>query len=433
MNKTNIYKIYLAVFYAFCFSLLLIKFPPFNISQFVSKLSTTHVLAKFMLLFISVTLVIIDGKNVLSRLKQAPFLPLLSVYFLCGSISVFEANDISFFIQQYQNVVFGIIMFILAYLFVIKIDTKKIITFIIIVGLLSLLSDVLFILFSSSLLILLEEYIQKEMYALYSFNLNENKYNLYLSTEIFLPFFLFYIATYWKKRWYIFSIISTVLMGFIALFSNFRTRLIQFVFVSMTSIYYLRSTFKKSIIPLLVLILIGASLSFMVIRSNTSFDILDRFILSDEKDVNTILYRFDTFSYASSILQAKPLFGVGLGNYKFYINQRKNAGIRDEASRLHTNETNDNPHSVFIQIITETGVIGFISFIALLFYFLKNDIGLMKNQIDSKNSFLFSCIIASWTLFLYGVFNPFNTIFLNGWFWYFRGTIEGIRILNSKS
>ena len=426
MKKNRVDNIYLSLFYSFGVSLLLLRLPPFDIFSLSSKFATTHVLAKIVLVCIVFLLILIERSRLTKMIVQLPVSIFLLMYFFTSSISILSTISVQYFFQQYQNVILGIIIFIISILLVQKIPPRFFLVYILIMGIGAVIFDSLFAIFPTEFLDFLKSHLQVEMYALYYFNKTQNKFNLYLHTEILLPFLILLTQTQLKKNSRIIFLFFVGLMGYLALFSNFRTRAIQFIFAYVASVFCLMKVFKKSIVGISIVALIVVSLSFLVIRSNTSFDIVDRLIMSDESDVETITYRFDTFAHAFSMLQINPLSGVGLGNYKSYINLSKTTGIADRFMRLHTEETNDNPHSVFVQILTETGVLGFIAFIALLFYFLKSDMKLILYPILKKDAFLYSCIIASWTIFLYGIFNPFNSVFLNGWFWFLRGLIEGV-------
>lgn len=429
MIKITKKKIYLLIFYLFSISLFLLKLPPFNLISFIPKTGTTHVLAKLVILLICGAFLLLDLSLIKALLRKMWVFVFLFLYFIASSLSIIEAVDIPYFFQQYQNVALGIAIFCVSIILTQKIRLKYIFNYVVIVGLIIIVADLLFALFPTAVLTVLSSSLQEEMSSLYGYNLTQQKYNLYLCGEAFLPFIFFFTPPFslhihgGKK---IFTYIFSTLMGFLSMYSNFRTRLIQFVFSFALSIYCASRGLRQNIILVLALIIFSTAISFYIIRNNTQYDIVDRFIMSNDEDMISIEYRFDTFTQAFSVFKINPITGVGLGNYKLYVNRTKTSRIADRLIRIHAEETNDNPHSVFVQIITETGLVGLSAFIALLLFFLKSDFHIFVSPLFSKNTFLFSCIIASWTVFLYGLFNPFNTVFLNGWFWYFRGLVEGV-------
>jgi len=49
---------------------------------------------------------------------------------------------------------------------------------------------------------------------------------------------------------------------------------------------------------------------------------------------------------------------------------------------------------------------------------------LTKKQKSNIKLTNFQYIISSWTVFVYFLFNPTNTVYITGWFWFFRGILE---------
>ena len=57
----------------------------------------------------------------------------------------------------------------------------------------------------------------------------------------------------------------------------------------------------------------------------------------------------------------------------------------------------NHPHQYYLEIITETGIVGFIFFIIIVLFFLRRSLQFIliwKNQINEKNLFLLACIIS---------------------------------------
>jgi O-antigen ligase len=165
------------------------------------------------------------------------------------------------------------------------------------------------------------------------------------------------------------------------------------------------------------------SASFVLFTEINNHTVFDRILAPDEReDIDTVEFRRKQLNEAIDHIRAYPLLGVGLGNYKSYVNHSKGINILDPYRRIHFESTTDAPHSIFIQLISETGILGIIAFGLLLGYFLNHDLKVYRNK-NSDEVLIF--IIASWTIFLYGIMNPFNTVFLNSWFWFLRGIIHG--------
>ena len=102
------------------------------------------------------------------------------------------------------------------------------------------------------------------------------------------------------------------------------------------------------------------------------------------------------YDAAIKIFKNYPFFGVGLKNYRTESGKDhyKNPKFIFTDQRKTT-----HPHQIHFEILSETGLIGYLSFIICFFIFLKNSI---KNLIDKKNIYQLSGI-----LFIICSFLPF--------------------------
>lgn len=94
------------------------------------------------------------------------------------------------------------------------------------------------------------------------------------------------------------------------------------------------------------------------------FTILDRFSSSD----NLLSNRGYLWAYAISLFKSNPLIGTGWGSYSHTLNLSINSvGV-----------SNQNAHNIYLQLLAETGVIGFSCFIIPMIYTLIKSIKLLQ-------------------------------------------------------
>ena len=114
--------------------------------------------------------------------------------------------------------------------------------------------------------------------------------------------------------------------------------------------------------------------------------------------------RFELASQAISEFLKHPLLGIGWGNFSRFYNP---AGV----------------HNIYLQLLCECGIIGFILSFAAMLYAFSRSIGILKQQLNSSNKQLLilmkcSVFIQLYT-FVYGLFgNPiYDQSYLLMYFW----------------
>jgi len=113
-------------------------------------------------------------------------------------------------------------------------------------------------------------------------------------------------------------------------------------------------------------------------------------------------------------------FGVGLGNYydNFSSSVKNKNIIISKSMRFVKIGAEEYVHNVFGFIVAESGYLGLIIFIYMLYLFLKNDFFLFKKNNNKK-----ILIISFWTIFIYGLFNPIIPAAYQVLFWTIRGLL----------
>ncbi|MDA8805021.1 O-antigen ligase family protein, partial [Candidatus Pelagibacter bacterium] len=101
------------------------------------------------------------------------------------------------------------------------------------------------------------------------------------------------------------------------------------------------------------------------------------------------------------------VLGVGVKNFKNFCSNEKYAHNKYSCST--------HPHNTYIQILSETGIIGFVFLLSILFYFCKNI--LRHVLLKFKNKYYFTdfeiCILSGVAIYLWPLVPTGN--FFNNW------------------
>jgi O-antigen ligase len=114
----------------------------------------------------------------------------------------------------------------------------------------------------------------------------------------------------------------------------------------------------------------------------------------------SITMRAEMVRAVFDIFKDSPLFGVGLGGYRFILPQYRPAlGVR-------------YAHNTFVEILAGTGLVGFIPFIALFLCVLKQLLRGWKSEEENHLSFYYTL-----SFILLCIFLLFLSDFPNRYFW----------------
>ena len=178
-------------------------------------------------------------------------------------------------------------------------------------------------------------------------------------------------------------IITAFLLSFIVLvFSLSRTFLLSSILV-LLMIILTRKNIAKSILMIFIFISIPIYFYFSYstndkITSNFELLFAEKLEKFNSNDVNQISTgRFELWETAYDNFKKKPIFGVGIGNallgFKAY------------------NEITPRPHNMYLHILTELGIVGF-----LIFFFAAKNVFISKRtfmNLDSIGQFLFFSLL----------------------------------------
>ncbi len=231
---------------------------------------------------------------------------------------------------------------------------------------------------------------------------------------------LFIFEIFIKKNFkYNFVTILFLLIPLTILITGERTSFIMFIFCIFISLFFFSFLLKK-IKLFLISSVILASLLFSTI--NLSSDVKHRY-----SELLSILNNFNQSSYGVlfvsgfEVWKQNKFFGVGLKNFGKICD-------RDVISTDQIHQTCSNhPHNLYIQILSETGIVGLTIFLSL---FLSFFLSILKkiNHINKTSIKLY--IFVSTFCYLIGFLWPIVTSgsFYSSWNGFFYWIVIGILI-----
>lgn len=413
---------------AFYSAVFLIKLPPLYFLPIQTRLFTTHVIAKLMLLGISFFIVLdAQYRKKISNNKIYLF-PLL--FFFSQTLSILSVIDIGLFLKDYQNLLFALALYINALLFFTPHTHTYLERTIILIGVFVLLNDLLYFFSPRQYLAFIGTFVQNEVMPEYMYNLNRGRYNLYLSTELFLPFFInlqITSNTLSKKTGSLLMILGIV---FSTIISAFRHRLLFLTVI----IFLYGGTFisriqKKHMITITTytaILMISVFIFFRVVVITETTNLFERVRLVQIEDVRSITGRIEAFKKALDLFSSAPLVGVGLGQYQLYLRNNTSkyslSGTMSKVERELALISDDDPHSIISKTISESGIIGLVCYLGMISAFFKKDYQEIRNNPRLSR---IAYIASFWGFVALAFITPSTSIFRNGWMWFFRGIIDG--------
>ena len=218
-----------------------------------------------------------------------------------------------------------------------------------------------------------------------------------------------------ENKLYLFVILIFILSEVLIFLSGDRT---AFFYINLSAIFVIlfsQKLFKLRLITLLSSILILVIISF--INPAAKERVFDQTIkqmrgveerLPNETEI-FIFSRTHTHHYISALkmfLDNKVL-GIGVKNFRNFCN--------DEKYKLSVDSCSTHPHNTYIQILSETGIVGFLFLLTVLIYFCKY---ILKHFIlKFKGKYYFNdfeiCILSGIAIYLWPIV-PTGNIF-NNW------------------
>lgn len=411
----------------FFFGLLFLQLPPLF---FILPAFNLHTLGKLILIstFFYKLIFNKDSKEIL--FKHKTIVSLFVLFFVSQSISILNVVSIEAFLRKYEDLLFASFAFFLLFFYLENQNHLRKILYILIFGflanslfqLLIYLAPIFFIQFGKI-------FMHPDSMNLITYKLQSSQLYFESYDEILIPIFFYFFI--WAKAIPLkaFLITPIFVIGFFSFISNIRTKFLMFTFTTFCSFILFAKSLKKYFLLLLTLLLIFLYLVYKSQAVSLNFTVIERLFLEDpSRDYSTIVSRIDWWKRSVEIGMTSPLIGVGLGNYYDYLSWYKQKPFSLSILKNKVSEKIvQDPHNILFVTFVETGILGLIFFSLLIFYFIKKDFWIIKQQ--NKISSMF--IIAFWPLFIHAFFNPSVVIKYQVLWWILRIVIEKYSLLSA--
>lgn len=216
-----------------------------------------------------------------------------------------------------------------------------------------------------------------------------------------------------KYSWFAY-LFFIIILNFISLFST-QTRgvlvglFVAIIFVSVFLIFskHVQRRVKYNVLYFLVFILafVGAVLGFndsSFVQSNNTLKRISNISISDVTTETRLL----TWRASWEGFKEKPVLGWGEENFYIVFNKYfPNQIYKDSGSRVWF----DRPHNVFLQQLIHAGVIGFLSYIAIFFFVLRNLWKHYKNTKDYRTIAVLGGLLIAYLVQNFFVFDSLNS------------------------
>ncbi len=127
-----------------------------------------------------------------------------------------------------------------------------------------------------------------------------------------------------------------------------------------------------------------------------------------ERDLETIDIRFTYWQTAINNFKYYPLFGTGPNSYneisEFPVRRYYLANVGDKGGFTVKEDEGIGIHNVFFERLSDTGLFGLLTFLALLFYFFRKDALQVLRLSDTyqRNKYILLAL-SSWSWIMYGI------------------------------
>jgi len=234
---------------------------------------------------------------------------------------------------------------------------------------------------------------------------------------VLLIFVVAVVFSYTRAAW-------VSLIGALGIFIIVRLR-IKFVYLAMIGLVFIVFLFSQRTQILLQL---------EQNRQDSSEDLVEhvRSISNVATDVSN-LERLNRWSCAWRMFKEKPVFGWGPGTYMFKYAPFQ---LEKEKTEISTNAaTLGNAHSEYIGPLAESGILGTISFLAIVIATILTGLKNWFNIRDRKTRIIsLSLVLGLITYYLHGLLNNFlDTDKASVLFWGFTAAIVAINVYHRES
>ncbi len=382
------------MFILFLISLFILNLPPFQLYI----LNVQNIFAGInILIFLHIFLISRNRRILINKIKKNKTESyILTCLFVVISISVFQALDAALFLNKYASILLSLLVYINITFFEIKVN-KYIYTIFFAWIIANLINELFLFLNPNLYLSTMPNFLVNKELIMVKDEISRNRLTISTYIEIFLPI-LYWLYFKVKKNRFV-LLIQIILINILAFYSGWRIRgiicitsLLQIVRIYWLSIkklgFYLKLSFL--IIPFVVFILLNTSF----ITNNPT---LNRLLYEDQNTIGSDETRTHILGQSLDIFKANPLFGVGLNNNYIY---RQNSQFSPDKSQNSSKLVREaGSHNLYIDLLLDIGIFGFIVFFTLLTFWLYED------RENIKNKDIFPFILAYYLILLYAFFH----------------------------
>lgn len=242
---------------------------------------------------------------------------------------------------------------------------------------------------------------------------------LYFSNFLLVPFFILLRRYFSEKKffskyfWLTILILINIILGISR--GAYLALAISLVLLIITVAIYYKQYLQK-VWGLLIILIVASLLSaFLVYGLNgreASSNFADHTAVDNVQTDGSALDRVSSYSQAVNLYKSNPIFGIGLGNFGILMTPKEN--INKSGYAIVNNE--------YLEILVETGIIGFLLFLAFIIFYLKElSIGYQNANPDKKLTitFLFLGVFA-----IFIQYNFFSTLYIIH-IWAFLALLKG--------
>ncbi len=256
-----------------------------------------------------------------------------------------------------------------------------------------------------------------------------------------IPFFLGFTFSIYKKKFFKFYSLTTLGILTLALILSYSRAawLSMVVGLLVWAIIKLKIRFRTllvSLVSFLAFLFVFQSQILMVLERNTeesSSNIMTH--ISSMSNITTDasnLERINRWSCAIRMFKDKPFWGYGPGTYMFKYGPYQ---ITEERTIISTNAGDmGNAHSEYLGPLSESGVLGMLTFILILGVVIYTAIRAYTRLSDKRlKTIVLSALIGLITYYVHGLLNNFlDTDKISAPFWGFTAMIVFLDIYSKK-
>ncbi len=253
-------------------------------------------------------------------------------------------------------------------------------------------------------------------------------YTIFSNPTFVAPYFLFHFfwglyqiwnSKSWQKLYYVSAsalILWAIFLGqirgaFIGLFLG-----ILFLGISLIFSNILKVRSRVLIAALYAIIVLGLILGWQFLDSKfIEQSYFSRFSHISFGDA-TIQTRFLTWQAAFKGLWDRPMFGVGPENFNYLFNTHYNSRLLMYGGSSFAETWQDKPHNAFIEILTETGIIGGLAYISIWLFVVFYLFRIFKRGLSAQTGEKFLSLILASAFVAYFVAMFFSFDSFGSWF-----------------